>query len=72
MLESLIEGVVPYGIFGILFVWLLYTTNKRNECRESMYQRTIRENQEVIFEQAKAFSGLSSEVNEIKNILKRL
>jgi len=71
MLEHLVEIAVPYGVFGVLFIWLLCTTNKRNECREKMYQRTIRENQLVIFEQAKSFSSLASEVNEIKNILKR-
>jgi len=71
MIENIMEAIIPYGMFGILFIWLLYTTNKRNECREKMYQRTIRENQAVIFEQAKAFSSLSNEVSEIKKILKQ-
>jgi hypothetical protein len=71
MFESLLELAVPYGIFASLFVWLLYTTNKRNECREKMYQKTIRENQEIIFEQAKAFSSLSGDVSEIRDLLLR-
>ena len=71
MLELLIDNAFTYGIFAGLFVWLLYTTNKRNECREKMYQETIRKNQEIISEQAKAFGSLSSDVTEIKDILWR-
>ena len=69
MLELLLDNIFTYGIFAGLFVWLLYTTNKRNECRELMYQRTIRENQLIISEQAKAFGSLSTDVTEIKEIL---
>jgi len=70
MIESLLEMALPYGIFAILFIWLLYTTNKRNECREDMYQRTITKNQEIISKQAKSFSILSSDITEVKNLLK--
>ena len=66
-----VENLLSYGIFAALFVWLLYTTNHRNECRERMYQRTIRENQVIIAEQAKAFGSLSSDMTEIKEILWR-
>jgi hypothetical protein len=71
MIEVLLEMVIPYGIFASLFVWLLYTTNKRNECREQMYQRTIKENQKIILEQAKAFSSLSGDITEIRELLFR-
>jgi len=71
MLELLLDNVLTYGVFAGLFVWLLYTTNKRNECRERMYQRTLRENQTIISEQAKAFGSLSSDVTDIKDILWR-
>jgi len=71
MLEVLLDNVFTYGVFAVLFVWLLYTTNKRNECREQMYQRTLRENQKIISEQAKAFGSLSSDVTDIKDILWR-
>jgi len=71
MLELLLDNIFTYGIFAGLFVWLLYTTNKRNECRERMYQQAIRKNQEIISEQAKAFGGLSSDVTEIKEMLWR-
>ncbi|MDE5169108.1 bacteriocin biosynthesis protein, partial [Paenibacillus larvae subsp. larvae] len=50
--------------------WLLFTTMKKNEVREKEYQKTISENQQVIREQAKSFSLLSSDIAEIKGILK--
>ena len=71
MTALLQEKIYQYGIFASLFVWLLYTTNKRNECREQMYQRTIRENQAIIAEQAKAFGSLSTDISEIKDVLFR-
>ena len=67
MIEQLLEMAMPYGFFAILFVWLLYTTNKRNECREVMYQTIIKRNQEIILEQARSFSYLS----EISEMLKK-
>lgn len=70
-LENLLELAVPYGLFASLFIWLLHTTNKRNELREDMYQKTIEKNQEIISEQAKSFSSLSGDVKEIKDILKK-
>ena len=66
MIDQLFEAAVPYRIFALLFVWLLYTTNKRNESRENEYQKTITKNQEVIAEQAKAFTHMSSDIKEIK------
>jgi len=71
MLENLLELAVPYGIFAILFIWLLHTTNKRNELREDKYQEIIEKNQAIITEQAKSFSSLSVDVKEIKNTLKK-
>jgi len=64
-----IEHVISYGIFASLFVWLLHTTNKRNESRETEYQKTITKNQEVIAEQAKAFTHMSSDIKEIKGMV---
>jgi len=71
MLDNLLELAIPYGIFAILFTWLLHTTNKRNELREDMYQKTIEKNQDIISEQAKSFSSLSGDVREIKDTLKK-
>ena len=63
---------LPYGIFALLFTWLLHTTNRRNEQREDMYQKTIRKNQEIICEQAKSFSCLSKDVTDIKHTMKKV
>jgi len=71
MIDNLLELAIPYGLFAILFVWLLHTTNKRNELREDMYQKTIEKNQQIISEQAKSFSSLSGDVKEIKDIIKK-
>ena len=71
MIDTLIQLAVPYGIFAILFIWLLHTTNKRNELREDMYQKTIKKNQEIISELAQSFSSLSGDVKEIRNSLLR-
>lgn len=71
MLENLLELAIPYGIFAVLFIWLLHTTNKRNELREDKYQEIIEKNQTIISEQAQSFSSLSVDVKEIKNTLKK-
>jgi len=71
MFEQLFELTIPHGLFALLFVWLLHTTNKRNELREDQYQETIKKNQEIISQQAKSFSNLSGDVREIKEILKK-
>ncbi|MDT2245957.1 BhlA/UviB family holin-like peptide [Paenibacillus larvae] len=70
MEDQIFNTVLNTGAFGALFVWLLFTTMKKNEVREKEYQKTISENQQVIREQAKSFSLLSSDIAEIKGILK--
>lgn len=42
---------------------------KENEKREEKYQTTIAENQKVIMTQAEAFSSLSRDVHDIKQII---
>ena len=71
MMEIILDNVLTYGVFGGMFIWLLYTTSQRNEIREDKYHRIIRDNQRIIAEQAKAFSSLSGDVSEIKNLLFR-
>ena len=70
MIEQVLGNIVQYGIFAGLFVWLLYTTNKRNVAREKEYQSVIRENQVIIKEQALAFSGLARDVKDISFALR--
>ncbi|MEV2911589.1 BhlA/UviB family holin-like peptide, partial [Paenibacillus larvae] len=52
MEDQIFNTVLNTGAFGALFVWLLFTTMKKNEVREKEYQKTISENQQVIREQA--------------------
>ena len=70
LIDQILSNVIQYGVFAGLFAWLLYTTNKRNEAREKEYQSVVRENQEIIKEQALAFSSMAKEVKEIKFILR--
>lgn len=39
---------------------------KKNEQREEQYQKVIEKNQQVIEEQAKAFSSLSKDLSDVK------
>ncbi|AQR79030.1 BhlA/UviB family holin-like peptide [Paenibacillus larvae] len=71
MEEQFFDTVLNTGIFGSLLIWLLFATMKKNELREKEYQKTISENQEVIKEQAKSFRFLSSDIAEIKQIVKK-
>ncbi|MEV2609784.1 BhlA/UviB family holin-like peptide [Paenibacillus larvae] len=71
MEEQFFDTVLNTGIFGSLLNWLLFATMKKNELREKEYQKTISENQEVIKEQAKSFRFLSSDIAEIKQIVKK-
>lgn len=69
MEEQIFNVLIKEGAFAVLFVWLLFTTQKTNKERESKYQEVIDKNQQVIEEQAKAFSSLSKDITEIKQIL---
>ncbi|OSX92011.1 BhlA/UviB family holin-like peptide [Bacillus mycoides] len=80
MEEQIVNVMLSQGVFGALFVWLLFSTRKEskellestrqeNKEREDKYQQTITENQVVITKQAEAFGTLSKDVSEIKQIL---
>jgi len=64
--EKIFNLMIQQGAFAALFVWMLFTTQKKNEQREAQYQAVIQKNQEVIEEQAKAFGSISKDVTEIK------
>ena len=70
MIDQILGNVIQYGVFASLFAWLLYTTNKRNVAREKEYQSVVRECQEIIKEQALAFSSMSKDIKEIKFMLR--
>jgi Protein of unknown function (DUF2762). len=69
MQDAIFNSVIQQGAFAMLFVWMLFTTQKKNEERENNYQTVIEKNQNVIEEQAKAFTSISKDVNEIKQKL---
>ncbi|WP_394139538.1 BhlA/UviB family holin-like peptide [Cytobacillus oceanisediminis] len=69
MEEQVFNMFIKEGGFALLFVWMLFSTMKNNKERETKYQEVIDKNQSVIEEQAKAFSSLSKDVTEIKQIL---
>ncbi|HDR4886245.1 TPA: bacteriocin biosynthesis protein [Bacillus cereus] len=66
MEEQIFNSMIQQGAFAALFVWMLFTTQKKNEQREEKYQKVIEKNQSVIEEQAKAFGSLSKDVSDIK------
>ncbi|WP_255265678.1 BhlA/UviB family holin-like peptide [Bacillus cereus] len=69
MEDAIFNSMMQQGAFALLFVWMLFTTQKKNEQREEKYQKVIEKNQEVIEEQAKAFGSISKDVSEIKQKL---
>jgi len=64
--EQILNSMIQQGAFAALFVWMLFTTQKKNEQREEQYQKVIEKNQQVIEEQAKAFSSLSKDLSDVK------
>lgn len=69
MEEQIFNVLIKEGAFAMLFVWLLFTTQKTNKEREAKYQEVIEKNQNVIEEQAKSFSTLSKDISEIKQFI---
>lgn len=69
MEEQIFNIFLKEGGYALLFVWMLFSTMKNNKEREIRYQQVIDKNQTVIEEQAKAFSSLSKDVTEIKQII---
>lgn len=67
--EQIFNMFLKEGGYALLFVWMLFSTMKNNKERELKYQEVIDKNQSVIEEQAKAFSSLSKDVSEIKQII---
>ncbi|MED2777823.1 BhlA/UviB family holin-like peptide, partial [Bacillus thuringiensis] len=46
MEEQIFNSMIQQGAFAVLFVWMLFTTQKKNEQREEQYQKVIEKNQE--------------------------
>lgn len=64
--EQILNSMIQQGAFAALFVWMLITTQIKNEQREEQYQKVIEKNQQVIEEQAKAFSSLAKDLSDVK------
>ncbi|MEC2727872.1 BhlA/UviB family holin-like peptide, partial [Bacillus thuringiensis] len=41
MEEQIFNSMIQQGAFAALFVWMLFTTQKKNEQREEQYQKVI-------------------------------
>jgi len=54
-MDWLTEAVIPYGIFGSLFLGLLIYTNKRNESREKELQASLKDYKEQSDEREKKY-----------------
>lgn len=39
--EQILNSMIQQGAFAALFVWMLITTQKKNEQREEQYQKVI-------------------------------
>ncbi|PEO51788.1 bacteriocin biosynthesis protein, partial [Bacillus pseudomycoides] len=48
MEEQIFNSMIQQGAFVALFVWMLFTTQKKNEQRAAQYQKVIEKNQQVI------------------------
>lgn len=51
--------------FGVLFVWLLFDTNKKNENREQKYQEII----ESLSNNISLIQDVKEDVEEIKHVI---
>lgn len=73
MESEVIKLVATNGAFAVLFVWLLFNTQKENAKREADYRKTIEKNQNVITELTKnlnVVTEVKEDVEYIKNKLK--
>ena len=53
--------------FGVLFVWLLIDTNKKNQAREEKYQGTI----DKLAENIGVIQEVKEDVEEISDIIQK-
>ena len=63
--EQILNSMIQQGAFAALFVWMLFTTQKRMSGVKNNIKKLLK-NQQVIEEQAKAFSSLSRDLSDVK------
>lgn len=69
---EVIKLVATNGAFAILFVWLLFNTQRENAKREENYQKTIDKNQIVITELTKKFDVVTEVKEDVEYIKDKL
>lgn len=70
MENEFIKYFVSNGPFALLFVWLLFNTQKRNSDRETKLEQTIEKNQDIILQLTNKFDileDIQKDVEYIKN-----
>jgi len=60
-----IDFIVTNGIFAALFIWLLKTTNDRNERRENDYRECMREYRKIMASMGENLARMSKDIEEI-------
>lgn len=68
MSKEFVDIAVSYGIFGALFIWLLWWTIKENKARENSYVETIKDSQERELKYIDIINNLSIRLDMIKVI----
>ena len=74
MESEVLKTGVQYGIFAVLFIYLLFYVLKTTGEREVKYQETIKENQSIIKKLTEKFdivTDIKREVEEIKECIKK-
>lgn len=67
-MEQLLGGFdINQLSYGVLFVWLLLDTNKKNQEREQKYQTTI----ELLSQKIGVIEIVKEDVEEIKSLIER-
>lgn len=64
--STIIDGLLTYGPFAVLFAWLLFYTLKENSKREINYQNIINK----LTDKFDVVEDIKKDVDEIKIILK--
>lgn len=66
MSKEFLDTAVSYGIFGALFIWLLWNTMKENKAREDRYIETIKDLTQAL----QGANEVRIDIEDIKNDIK--
>lgn len=68
MESEVLKYFITQGVFAALFVWLFMDTRKETKERETKYQETIKENQEIINKLTDKFNVVESIKEDVEDI----